>query len=65
MPHTKAITMNARKTNHIERFRNTLQQRVSRLVCNMLAFSKRVENHISAIQYFICHCNLARAALLV
>ena len=28
----KAITKHARKTNHIERFNNTLRQRVSRLV---------------------------------
>ena len=36
----KAITKHARKTNHIERFNNTLRQRVSRLVRDTLAFSK-------------------------
>jgi insertion element IS1 protein InsB len=61
----KAINKHARKTNHIERFNNTLRQRVSRLVRSTLAFSKKVENHIGAIQYFICHYNLTRAALLV
>ena len=61
----KAITKSARKTNHIERFNNTLRQRVSRLVRSTLAFSKSVENHIGAIRYFICHYNLTRAALLV
>jgi IS1 family transposase len=61
----KAITKRARKTNHIERFNNTLRQGVSRLVRSTLAFSKTVENHISAIRYFICHYNLTRAALLV
>jgi insertion element IS1 protein InsB len=61
----KAITKSGRKTNHIERFNNTLRQRVSRLVRSTLAFSKKVENHIGAIRYFICHYNLTRAALLV
>lgn len=36
-------------TNHIERFNNTLRQRVSRLVRDSLAFSKNLENHINAI----------------
>ena len=61
----KAITKLARKTNHIEQFNNTLRQRISRLVRSTLAFSKKVENHIGAIRYFIYHYNLTRAALLV
>ena len=64
-PQHKAITKHARKTNYIERFNNTLRQRVSRLVRSTFAFSKNVENHIGAIRYFICHYNLTRAALLV
>jgi IS1 family transposase len=47
-------------TNHIERFNNTLRQRVSRLVRDSLAFSKKIENHINAIAYFICHYNLTQ-----
>jgi IS1 family transposase len=50
---------------NLERFNNTLRQRVSRLVRSTLAFSKKVENHIGAIRYFICHYNLTRAALPV
>jgi IS1 family transposase len=61
----KAITKSARQTNHIERFNNTLRQRVSWLVRSTLAFSKKVANHIGAIRYFISHYNLTRAALLV
>jgi IS1 family transposase len=61
----RAITKLARKTNHIERFNNTLRQRVSRFVRSTLAFSKKVENRLGAIRYFICHYNLTRAALLV
>jgi insertion element IS1 protein InsB len=58
----RAITKLARKTNHIERFNNTLRQRVSRLVRETLSFSKKLANHIGAIKLFICHYNLARAA---
>ena len=61
----KAITKQARKTNHIERFNNTMRQRVSRLVRDTLAFSKNLANHIGAIKYFICHYNLTRAAALL
>jgi insertion element IS1 protein InsB len=60
----KAITKRARKTNHVERFNNTLRQRVSRLVRDTLSFSKRLANHVGAIKFFICHYNLAKAAAL-
>jgi IS1 family transposase len=60
----KALTKKARLTNHIERFNNMLRQRVSRLVHATLAFSKKLDNHIGAIRYFICHYNLMRAAAL-
>jgi len=46
-------------TNIIERFNCTMRQRVSRLVRLALSFSKKIENHIGAIQYFIYHYNLA------
>jgi insertion element IS1 protein InsB len=58
----KAINKLARRTNHVERFNNTLRQRVSRLVRETLSFSKKLANHIGAIKYFICHYNLTRAA---
>jgi insertion element IS1 protein InsB len=61
----KSITKHARKTHYTERFNKTLRQRVSRLVRSTLAFSKKVDNHVSAIRYFICHYNLTRTALLV
>ena len=57
----KAITKKARKTNHIERFNNTLRQRVSRLVREALSFSKKLAHHIGAIKYCICYYNLTRA----
>jgi insertion element IS1 protein InsB len=58
-----AIGKLARKTTHIERFTNTLRQRVSRLVRSALSFSKKLDNHIGAIKYFICHYNLTKAAV--
>ena len=45
----KAITKHARKTNHDERFGNTMRRRVSRLVRDTLAFSKKLANHIGAL----------------
>jgi insertion element IS1 protein InsB len=45
------------KTNHIERFNNTWRQRVSRSVRKTLSFSKKLENHIGAIWYFIHYYN--------
>ena len=51
----------ARKTTHIERFHNTLRQRVSRLVRSALSFSKKRDNHIGAIKYVICNYNLLKA----
>ena len=60
----KAITKKARKTNHVERFNNTLRQRVSRLVRDTLSFSKKLANHIGAIKFFIYHYNLTKAAAL-
>ncbi len=58
----KAITKHARKTNHLERFNNTLRQRLSRLVRETLSCSKQLTHHIGAIKYFICHDNLTRTA---
>ena len=60
----KAITKHARKTNHVERFNNTLRQRVSRLVRDTLSFSKKLANHIGAIKFFICHYNFAKTVTL-
>jgi insertion element IS1 protein InsB len=60
----RPISKLARKTNHIERFNNTLRQRVSRLVREALSFSKKLANHIGAIKLFICHYNLTKAPAL-
>jgi insertion element IS1 protein InsB len=59
-----AITKVARKTNHIEPCNNTLCQRVSRLVREVLSFSKKLAHHIGALKLFICHNNLTNAPAL-
>jgi insertion element IS1 protein InsB len=58
----REISKLARKTHHLERFNNTLRQRVSRLVREALSCSKKLANHIGAITLLICHDNLMRAA---
>ena len=44
-------------TSYIERFNNTLRQRVSRLVRQTLSFSRKLENHLGAIWHFIHYYN--------
>ena len=53
----EAVGKDSGKTNHIERFNNTLRQRVSRLVRKTLSFAKKFVNHVGAIWYFIHHYN--------
>jgi IS1 family transposase len=49
----KAVGKDTGKTNYIERFNNTMRQRISRLVRKTLSFSKKLSNQIGAIWYFI------------
>lgn len=49
------------KTNHIERFNCTLRQRISRLVRKTLSFSKKLENHVGVIWYFVHYYNASLA----
>ncbi len=58
----KAVDKTSGKTNAIERFNCTMRQRISRLVRKTLSFSKKLENHIGAIWYFIHHYNSCLAA---
>jgi len=53
----KAVGKETGKTSYIERFNNTLRQRVSRLVRKTLSFSKKIKNHIGAIWYFVHYYN--------
>jgi len=60
----KAVGKETGLTNPIDRFNKTLRQRVSRLVRKTLSFSKKLENHIGAIWYFIHHYNACIRARL-
>jgi IS1 family transposase len=60
----KAVGKETGLTNYIERFNNTIRQRVSRLVRRTLSFSKKLENHIGAIWNFIHYYNSAIASKL-
>jgi insertion element IS1 protein InsB len=53
----QAVGKETGKTSYIERFNNTLRQRVSRLVRKTLSFSKSLENHVGAIWYFVNYYN--------
>lgn len=53
----RAVGKESGQTNHIERLNNTLRQRISRLVRQSLSFSKKLQNHIGAIWYFIHYYN--------
>jgi len=55
IPHNRhrAVGKETGLTNHIERLNNTFRQRVSRLVRESLSFSKKLNNHLGAIWYFI------------
>ena len=49
----RAVGKDTGQTNYIERFNNTMRQRISRLARQTLSFSKKLSNHIGAIWYFI------------
>jgi insertion element IS1 protein InsB len=53
----RAVGKDTGQTNYIERFNNTMRQRISRLVRKTLSFSKILSNHIGAIWYFIHEYN--------
>ena len=49
----RAVGKETGQTNHVERLNNTFRQRISRLVRESLSFSKKMENHVGAVWYFI------------
>jgi IS1 family transposase/transposase-like protein len=53
----RPVSKETGKTSYIERFNNTMRQRISRLVRSTLSFSKKVANHIGAVWFFIHHYN--------
>jgi insertion element IS1 protein InsB len=61
----RAVGKDSGLTSDIERFNNTLRQRVSRLARKTLSFSKKLENHVGAIWTFIHEYNRVIRAKLV
>ena len=59
----KAVNKSSGKTSYIERFNNPLRPRVSRLVKKTLSFSKKIENHLGSLWYFIHHYNASLLAI--
>lgn len=53
----RAVGKGTGQTNYVERFNNTLRQRVARLARKALSFSKSLTNHIGAIWFFVHHYN--------
>ena len=53
----RVVSKDSGKTSYIERFNNTLRQRVGRLVRKTLSFSETQANHEGAIWNFIHHYN--------
>ena len=60
----QAVGKDSGQTSHIERLNNTFRQRISRLVRKTLSFSKKIENHIGAIGFFVHHYNASIARSL-
>ncbi len=50
-------------TNHVERFNNTLRQRLARFVRKTLSFSKSDYFHLICLHAFLVRYNLERAAV--
>jgi insertion element IS1 protein InsB len=53
----RVIAKDSRGTNHLERWFNTLRQRLSRFVRKTLSFSKKFANHLGALWLFVHHYN--------
>jgi insertion element IS1 protein InsB len=54
----QALGKEAGQTNHVERWNNTLRQRMARFVRKTLSFSKSLTAHHMFVKWFIFHYNL-------
>jgi insertion element IS1 protein InsB len=52
------------ETSHVERWTNTLRQRLSCFVRKTLAFSKSHHMHYCCLKLFICRYNLAQKSVI-
>lgn len=53
----RAVGKETGQTSDVERFNNTVRQRVGRLVRKTLSFSKKLSNHIGAVWDFVHYYN--------
>ncbi len=49
----RAVGKDTGQTNYIEKFNNTMRQRISLLARKTLSFSKKLSNHMGGVWYFI------------
>lgn len=59
----QAVDKKSGLTNHIERFNNTIRQRLSRFVRKTLSFSKSDHMHLICLELFLHRYNLERKAI--
>lgn len=59
-----AVGKETGETAHVERWNNTLRQRLGRFVRDTLSFSKSTFMHITCLGLFLHHYNLERAIVL-
>ncbi len=59
----QAVGKDSGLTNHVERFNNTLRQRLSRFVRKTLSFSKSDTMHLICLHLFLVRYNLERVAV--
>ncbi len=60
-----AVGKETGETAHVERWNNTLRQRLARFVRKTLSFSKSLLMHDACLRLFLHRYNLERAAVLV
>lgn len=61
----QAVPKQSGLTNHIERFNNTIRQRLARFVRKTLSFSKSDHMHLICLHLFLHRYNLERRAFIL
>lgn len=61
----QAVNKQLGLTNHVERFNNTIRQRLARFVRKTLSFSKSDQMHLICLHLFLHQYNLERKAILL
>lgn len=61
----EAVGKESGKTNHVERWNNTLRQRLGRFVRKTLSFSKCEGMHLACLSLFVHRYNLDQAVVIL